>query len=153
LHFLAFVPQAPFVIGSADYGLVACFDLRGQCSWRDGLVAHVGSLAVSGDGERVELACFTEGLQRYTLAGRNRGRQQIGEPCRLAALSFDGQQTLAAGLSSRLLLLDRKGRALATHDLGSPATALALAALGDRAAVALADGRVMGFDVLDKGRG
>lgn len=59
LHHLAFVPAAPLLLGSADYGLVACFDLAGQQVWRDGLVAHVGSLAVSGDGEQIILACFT----------------------------------------------------------------------------------------------
>jgi hypothetical protein len=146
LHYLAFVPVSPVLVGSADYGLVACYDLSGRPLWRDGLVAHAGSLAASEDGSQIILACFTEGLQRYTLAGRNLGRLSAGEPCRLASLSFDGQRILVAGLSNRLLLLDPGGRVLLSHALDQPPVAVALAPLGQRAVVALADGTVMGLD-------
>jgi hypothetical protein len=147
LHHLAFVPAAPFVVGSADYGLVACFDLDAQCVWLDGLVAHVGSLAVSGDGEQLLLACFTEGLQRYNLAGCKQGRLALGEPCRLAALAFDGRLVLAAGLSNRLHLLDRDGRLLCTHLLDKTPVALRLGALGDTAVTALSDGRIIALAI------
>ena len=65
LHHLAFVPEQPRLVVSADFGLVACYDSAGRCLWRDGLVAHVGSLAVSGDGSSLALACFSEGLCCY----------------------------------------------------------------------------------------
>jgi hypothetical protein len=147
LHHLAFVPAAPYLLGSADYGLVACFDLMGRCVWVDGLVAHIGSLAVRGDGTEIMLACYTEGLQRYNLMGKNRGRLSVAEPCRLAALSFDGRLILVAGLSNRLLLLDRQGRTLCEHPLDQPAVAVVLGALGESAAAALADGRLVGLEV------
>jgi hypothetical protein len=147
LHHLAFVPAAPFLLGAADYGLVACFDLTGRTVWVDGLVAHVGSLAVSGDGDPIMLACFTEGLQRYNLGGKKQGRVAVAEPCRLAALSFDGRLILVAGLSNRLLLLDRHGRTLCDHLLDQPAVAVGLAALGENAVAALADGRLIGLGV------
>jgi len=147
LQFLAFVPAAPFVIGSADFGLVACFDLAGRCVWRDGLVAHVGSLAVSGDGEAIVLACFTEGLQRYSLAGKNLGRLSAPEPCRLAALDFEGKHHLVAGLTDRLLLLGPEGSVKSSHLLGTPPAAVVLGALADQAAAALPDGTLMGLDV------
>jgi hypothetical protein len=147
LHHLAFVPAAPFLVGSADFGLAACYDLAGTCTWRDGLVAHIGSVTVSGDGEQIVLACFTEGLQCYTLAGKNQGRLHVGEPCRLAALSFDGRFILAAGLSNHLFLLDRKGRVLGDHLLDKPAVAVVLDALGEHAVAALSDGRVVGLDL------
>jgi hypothetical protein len=147
LHHLAFVPAAPFLIGSADYGLVTCFELTGRCVWRDGLVAHIGSLAVSSDGSQIMLACFTEGVQRYNLAGKNKGRLHLSEPCRLVTLSFAGSLLLVAGLSHRILLHDRKGRVLCDHELSKPAVGLALTALGDRAVAALADGRLVGLDL------
>lgn len=147
LHYLAFVPAAPFLVGCADYGLVVCLDPLGRCVWRDGLVAHVGALTVSGDGEQILLACYTEGLQRYDLRGRNQGRVAVGEPCYLAALSFEGGFTLAASLSSRLLLLDRNLQTLCTQAFDQPAVDLALTPLGDAAVVALADGRVLGLEV------
>jgi hypothetical protein len=147
LHYLAFVPAAPFLVGSADYGLVACFDPAGKLLWRDGLVANVGSLAVTGDGSQIILACFSEGLQCYSAQGQNQGRLPVPEPCRLAALTFDGQLMLAAGMGQQLHLLDSKGRVLGTHILDQPAAALALGPLGEYAVVALADGPVVGLDV------
>jgi hypothetical protein len=145
LHHVAFVPTAPYLLGAADYGLVASFNLEGECVWRDGLVAHTGALTVGGDGQEIMLACFTEGLQRYDLRGQDRGRLPTGEACRLASLSFTGRQILVAGLSRHLRLLDRKGCELCDHRLEAPAVALALDALGSGAAVALANGHVIGL--------
>jgi hypothetical protein len=147
LQYLTFVPEAPYLLGSADFGLVACFDLTGHAVWHDGPVVHVGSLAVSGDGSRILLGCFSEGLRGYTLTGRKLERLGAPEPCRLAALTYDGRYTLVAGMGPRLFLLDRAGRTLATHELDQPAVGLALDALGDRAAVALGDGRVLDLDL------
>jgi hypothetical protein len=147
LHHLAFVPAAPFLVGSADYGLVVCFDPAGRLVWRDGLVAHVGSLAVNGDGTQVILACFSEGLLCYSASGQKQGRLAFTEPCRLAALTFDGRYLLVAGLGEELRLLDRAGQTRCTYALDRPAVALALGALGDTAAAALLDGPVIGLDL------
>ncbi len=141
LHHLTFGPTA--LVGSADYGLVACLDMAGRWLWREGLVAHVGSLAVSGDGGQILLACFSEGVLRYDGQGKKQGRLAVPEPCRLVSLSFDGRLVLAGGLSSRLALLDASRGALANHELEQPPVALALAALGDTAVVALTGGPVV----------
>src|SRR5262249_35270436 len=58
LHFLVFVPIVPVLLGSADFGLAAALDLRGDQLWLDGLVANVGGLAVEAHGQQVLLACF-----------------------------------------------------------------------------------------------
>ncbi len=148
LHHLAFVPEAPFLLGAADFGLVVCLDVAaGRVVWRDGLPAHCGALAVSGDGEHGVLACFSDGLRRCTSAGGLKGHVTTREPCRLAALSFDGRRALVAGRANRLLLLDTGGRVLGIHLLERPAVALALAALGERAVVALTDGGVRALDL------
>jgi hypothetical protein len=146
LHHLAFVPEAPRLVGASDVGLLACFDPSGGLVWREGLVAHVGGLAVTGAG-RIALACFTDGLRFYTLTGKKDGGFPLREPCRLASLSFDGGRALVTGLGSRVLLLDRDGRTVQPTDLEGPAAALALGALGDSAAVALADGRLLALDL------
>jgi hypothetical protein len=144
---LAFVPAAPYLVGSADYGLVACFDAAGRIVWRDGLVAHIGSLAVTGDGGQINLACFSEGLQRYAVSGKNLGRLALADPCRLAAITFDGRCLLVTGLDNQLRLLDGEGKTVASHELDQPATALALGAVGETAAVALVDGPIIGLDL------
>jgi hypothetical protein len=144
---LAFVPEAPRLLGGADLGLLACFDPAGDCLWREGLVAHIGALAVTGDGSRIALACFSEGLRFYSLAGRKEGSFAPPEPCRLVALTYDGGRLLAGGLGNRLWLLTREGGMLETLTLDGPAAGLALAPLGEWAAVALADGRILGLDL------
>jgi hypothetical protein len=143
LHHLAFVPASPYLVGSADYGLVAAFDVTAKLLWRAGLVANVGGLAISGEGEPVVLACFSEGLMRYGPAGQPLPRITVPEPCRLVNLTFDARRYLVGGMGGNLLLLDEAGRAQHTHALEQPAAALALGALGRDAVVALADGPVL----------
>jgi hypothetical protein len=147
LHHLAFVPAAPYLVGSSDFGLVACLEWPGRWAWRDGLVAHTGALTVNGTGDLIVLACFTEGLRRYSVKDRAQGRLPVGEPCRLASVSFDGNLILAADLAHRLLLFDRTGQTLYIHPLAKPPVSLALSPLGDTAVVALAGGQVTALDL------
>jgi hypothetical protein len=151
MHHLAFVPQAPVLIGCADYGLVACFDLDGSMRWRDGLVAHAGSLAVNGDGSQILIACFSEGLQGYDLAGKKLEHWPVIEPYRLVSQAFTGLSTLVAGMSQRLLLLDQAGKALVTQQTDKSITAIALSALGDHATVAFADGPIVRWSIRQDG--
>src|SRR5262249_11200557 len=106
-----------------------------------------GSLALSGDGECIVLACFTEGLQRYNLAGRKLDRLASTWPCRLVSLSFDGKLMLISWLTKQMLVLDAAGNNLCTHAVDKPLAALALSPLGDRAAIALTDGPILGLDL------
>ncbi len=144
-HHLAFVPSAPCLLACADYGVVGCFDMDGKWLWRDGLVAHIGALAVSGNGERILLACYSEGLQWYSLDGKRQVRQTAPDPCRLAAVSYEGGVILTAGLADRLQVLDLNGTSIGAYIVDSPAVALSLSALGDYASVALSDGTLLGL--------
>jgi hypothetical protein len=147
LHHLAFVPEAPFLLGGSDFGLVACFNPAGELVWRDGLVAHIGALTVSGDGSQIVVACFTDGLQRYSLQGKRQGRLTGEEPFRLAALSYDGKCILTAGLSNRLQLVQADGSRRATHDLDKAVLAIALSPLADCVVAALVDGELVALEI------
>jgi hypothetical protein len=146
LRHLAFVPERPVLVGSADFGLVACFDATGRCLWRDGLVAHVGSLATTGDGSMVALACFTEGLCCYALEPRRQWLVPQAAPCRLAAVSYSGDQLLTAGLDPRLFLRERAGAVRGEFTLDRSPVALALGALGEIAFAALPDGKIVALE-------
>jgi hypothetical protein len=143
LHHLAFAVSVPLLLASADFGFVGAFDLAGQTVWRDGLVAHVGCLAVTGAATVVLLACFSEGVQRCAADGQKLERLAAAEPARLVSASFDGSRVLISGLKNRLALLDASGHALASEELEKPAVALALGPLGDYAMVASADNRIV----------
>jgi outer membrane protein assembly factor BamB len=144
LRHLAFVPERPVLAGSADFGLVVCLDADGRCLWRDGLVAHVGSLAVSGDGAIV-LACFTEGLCCYAVDRPQPQRLPQAAPCHLAALSYAADTLLTAGPENEVCLRERDGAVRARFGAEGPVVALALGALGDFAALALTEGKVQGL--------
>ncbi|MBM4072397.1 MAG: hypothetical protein FJ271_26235 [Planctomycetes bacterium] len=148
LHHLAFVLSAPVLLGCADLGLVLCLELDGNVRWRDGLFANVGALTASADGLRILVACFSEGLQEYDLAGTKKDRITAPEPCRCAALACTGQFILVAGLTShRLMLLDAHGHTLASEPMNQELAALTLHPLGDGAAVVLADGTIRQYKI------
>jgi hypothetical protein len=147
LRHLTFATTAALLFATADFGLVACFDLKGQWLWRDGLVAHVGSLCVNGAGDYVVLACYSEGLCRYGNGGAKLTPFALPEPCRLASQSFDGQLLLGAGQTNRIYLVDAAGQTLSSHALEARVAALALGPLGDYAIAAGDDGLLVGLDL------
>jgi hypothetical protein len=146
LHYLAFVPEKAALVGAADFGLVLCFGESGECLWRDGLVAHIGSLTVSGNGSDVLLACFSDGLYRYSTTGPQQQRIPLETPCHLAALSYAGDCLLTADRQQRICLRDSKGDLRDQMNLDAPAVALALGALANYALVGLSNGAVLRFD-------
>jgi len=147
LVYLAFVPEKAVLIGAADYGLVLCFGAAGECLWRDGLVAHVGSLAVSGDGESLLLACFSDGLYRYSTAGPKQQRIPLHTACHLAAVSYAGDCLLTASQDGRVSRRERDGSLRDQISFDSPVVALALSALGDYGIVGLVDGTLRRVDM------
>ena len=118
---------------SADFGLTACYDSAGRCVWRDGLVAHAGSLAVSGDGSVLVLACFSEGLCYYAITIQKRGiswptpRRHIGPRCPTTAKPSSprieknsvARRGADGGSSRQELKCDVKPTALVLHVLAS----------------------------------
>jgi hypothetical protein len=142
IRHLAFVPSAPLLIGSADYGLLGCFDLQGKPLWRGSPVANTGGLALSPDGRRIAVACFSDGIQQYDVHGQSLGRRALPEPCRLVSIACGGRFFLAGGMTNCLYILTDRDEPPAMETMPSPIQALALSALGDYLVVALEDGSV-----------
>lgn len=146
VHLLA-VPAAPLLVAAADFGLVGTFDRLGRWLWRDVPVVHVGSVASSGDAQIVAASCFSEGVRRYDGGGRQLPAVPTPEPCRVVAVTYAGGRLLVGGVFGGIYALDSAGRILWDHRADQPVVGLGLSPLGDRAAVALADGRLIGFDL------
>lgn len=131
LHFLRFVPTSPWLVGSADFGLVGALDFKGRWRWRDGLVVHVGAMAVSETGSHLYLAGFSDGIHVYGDQGKPHDRWALNEPVRLLDCNFAGDRVLAVGLELRLIWLDKGGKVLNRYHLREPVADLALGPLGD----------------------
>jgi hypothetical protein len=144
---LAFVPEQAQLVGSADFGLTACYDSAGRCLWRDGLVAHVGSLAVSGNGSALVLACYSEGLCFYH-QGNPKTRRFLANtaPAHRAALSYDGRTLLTTDRESRLVWRGADQKIQHEFKCDGKPVALVLEAVGERAVVAFADGKIIGTE-------
>jgi hypothetical protein len=149
---VAFVPEAPALIGAAEFGLVCAFDAAGICTWRDGLVAHVGSLAVSGTGDLILLACFNEGLCTYALGRPRSQRLPMSPPVRLAAVDYRGEVIVAVGLDGNLLRCAADGTRQLELPLPANPVALCVEALGGAAIVALADSTLIRVEMSESQR-
>ena len=147
---LAFVPEAPALIGAAEFGLVCAFDGAGVCTWRDGLVAHVGSLAVSGSGDLILLACFNEGLCTYALNRPRSKRLPMSPPSRLAAVDYRGETIVSVGLDGQLVRCAADGTKQLGLSLSANAVAVCVEALGRAAIVALGDGTLVRVEMGEK---
>jgi hypothetical protein len=149
LQFLSFVPEKPALVGCADFGLVICFDDAGRCVWRDGLVAHVGSLTASGDGDTIGLACFSEGACCYRLGEGSASRRMVSAvaPCRLLACSYAGDVWVTVGLEPRLTLRDATGAVRAEAKVEGRPVAIAVNPLASRAVVATVEGALIAYDL------
>lgn len=146
LRYLAYVAEAGALVGAADLGLVCAFDRRGEIMWRDGLMANVGSLAVSGDGRRIALACFSEGLCCYALERPKQERLSNVGVCRLVGLGYTGEPVVSVGLDHRVTVRDGRGASVGELVLPHVPAALVVSALGDWAAVTAERG-VMGIEL------
>jgi WD40 repeat protein len=140
---LLFIPERRLLIGSADFGSVAAFNLQGKRRWHDTPVAHCGSLTATGDGSLIGLASFSDGLSLYDLRGTKLTGGPRPGPCRLAALSYDGTALLTAGLDGRVRIHDRSGKPVFGYRPEAVVSSLALDALGQTAYLGQADGAVL----------
>jgi hypothetical protein len=140
LHYLTFAPETPLLVGAADTGLVMAFDPKGTCRWRQGLAAHIGSLAVQGDGKLIVVAGYGEGACCFDATGhRQHPLAKLG-PCRRLALSFDGRIILLEDLDGRLLLATSGCVRLESHVPPGRLLDFALSPLADAITFALQEG-------------
>jgi hypothetical protein len=140
LRHLAFVPEAPLLIGAADTGVVLAFDPRGKCLWRQGVAANLGSLAVSGDGKLIALAGYGEGPCCFDPTGHRQAHLRKLGACRRLALSFDGRMVVTEDLDGVLHLATSGCVKLEAYTPQGRVLDLALSPLGDTLAVAFQSG-------------
>lgn len=147
IYHLFFVPTEAKLVAASDFGWAGALELTtGHWTWSDRPVSNIGALAVAGSGDPAILACFSIGMRRYGAAGF-RDTTAMPRPCGLVALAFDATRGIACGVTPELFAFDARGQANVTLALDKAPVAIAIAALGDRAFCAFADGTARCYDL------
>ncbi len=156
LSHLCFVPGRPIAIGAAAFGMLVGIALEGTRSsgrldaeivWNDRLMSNVGRLALSGDGGMILASCFTLGIQRFDLQGRNEGSYHLGGTVAHAVPDFPGRTIVATTLEGELAVMNSAGNVRWRTHLPRPVTALDVDPLGRFVIYGQATGEVVRLDL------
>jgi hypothetical protein len=156
LAHLAFVPNRPFLLGAAPFGLMVGVDLRAAGSagrlsadpaWQEAVLSNVGRLTTSGDGGMILASCFTHGVQRFDLQGQNEGAYHLGGTVAHAVPDFAGRLIGVATLEGELVILSPGGHIRWRTGLARPAIGLEADALGRFFIYGHATGEIVRLDL------
>ena len=149
LHFLA---TEPTLVGAANRGLIAAYDLRGRQLMDVNTWSNCGDLAVTGDGKRMAVAAFNLGVQRLDAAGRVRDTLAMdGSPSKVA-LPFRGAGPLAAATQEgQIFRLTAGGEVDWAANTPGAVAGLALDAAGRQLTVGFETGRVVRLEFFTEG--
>lgn len=124
---LCFLADQPFLVGAAAFGMLVGVEVLGSQSsgrldpeivWQDRLMSNVGRLTANGDGAMILASCFTHGIQRFDLKGRNEGSYHLGGTVSHAVPDFPGRTIVAATLEGELVIMNSAGNV--RGELSSP---------------------------------
>lgn len=153
-HF-CFIPDRALAIAAAAFGMLAGVALdasRGgrietEILWQERLMSTVGRLTVSGDGGMVLASCFTLGIQRFDLRGRNEGSYHLGGTVSHAVPDFPGRSIAAATLEGELAVMNSGGNVRWRTTLPRPVVALEMDPLGRYVIYGHATGEIVRLDL------
>jgi hypothetical protein len=162
LSHVCFVPGRPLLVGAAAFGMLVGIALepgRGQgridseIIWQDRLMSNVGRLTLDGAGGMILASCFTLGIQRFDLRGRNEGSYHLGGTVSHAVPDFPGRTIAAATLEAELALMNSAGNVRWRTRLPRPAIALEIDPLGRYIIYGHATGEIVRLDLFGGGNG
>jgi hypothetical protein len=156
LSHLCFVPASPLAVGAAAFGMLAGIGLEASRSgarlepeiiWNDRLMSNVGRLAVNGDAAMILASCFTLGIQRFDVQGRNEGSYHLGGTVSHAVPDFPGRTIAAATLEGELAVMNSAGNVRWRTRLPRPVVALEIDPLGRYLIYGHATGEIVRLDL------
>jgi len=155
LSLIAFVPGEPMVAGIGAFGSISCYELaeksagklEGELAWTEQLMSGVGRLAMTGDGGMILIGCYTHGVQRFDIRGKNEGGYHLGGSASMAVPDFGGRTIAVATQEGELAILSGTGNVRWKTSLPRPAVALEVDALGRFIVYGLATGEVTRLDL------
>ncbi len=154
-HF-CFIPDRPMAIGAASMGMMLGLAIdppRGsgpleiEILWQERMMSTVGRLTLNGDGSMVLASCYTLGIQRFDLKGRNEGAYHLGGTVSHAVPDFPGRTIAAATLEGELAIMNSAGNVRWRTTLPRPAIGLEIDPLGRYVIYGHSTGEVVRLDL------
>ncbi len=162
LSHLCFVPDRALLLGAAAFGMLvgialqpgrSAGKLEAEIVWQDRLMSNVGRLAVNGDGAMILASCYTLGVQRFDLHGRNEGSYHLGGTVSQAAPDFPGRTIAASTLEGDLAVMNSAGNVRWRTRLPRPVVALEIDPLGRYLIYGHATGEIVRLNLFRGGPG
>ena len=159
---LCFVPGRPIMVGAAAFGMLVGIELEPNRSqgrldpeiiWQDRLMSNVGRLTLDGEGNMILASCFTMGIQRFDLTGRNEGSYHLGGTVSHAVPDFPGRAIAAATLEGELVLMNSAGNVRWRTLLPQPVISLEIDPLGRYMIYGHATGEIVRHDLFAGNQG
>jgi hypothetical protein len=156
LSHLCFVPGSALAVGAAAFGMLVGIALESgrkggrlepEIIWNDRLMSNVGRLALNGDGGMILASCFTLGIQRFDIKGRNEGSYHLGGTVSHAVPDFPGRTIAAATLEGELAVMNSAGNVRWRTRLARPVVALEIDPLGRYLIYGHATGEIVRLDL------
>jgi len=156
LSHLCFVPGRPLLVGAAAFGMLVGIALEAgrtqgridpEIVWQDRLLSNVGRLALDGEASMILASCFTLGIQRFDLRGRNEGSYHLGGTVSHAVPDFPGRTIAAATLEGELAVMNSAGNVRWRTRLPRPVIALEIDPLGRYLIYGHATGEIVRLDL------
>ncbi len=146
LTFMQFLTTEPMLLGASEYGLLGLYDLQGDEIWKQNSTTNVGDMTASGDGDRIYLAGFTLGIQKYDSYGNRAGAIQVEGTPRHLSTSDDAKQLAVSTLENHLHWVDHQGRVIWETTPPADVVNLCCDPLGDWLICGLANGKIFRLD-------
>jgi hypothetical protein len=156
LAHLVFVPGQPLAVGAAAFGMLVGIALEPsrqsgrldpEVLWNERLMSNVGRLALNGEGGMILASCYTLGIQRFDLRGRNEGSYHLGGTVSHAVPDFPGRTLAAATLEGDLVVMNSAGNVRWRTTLPRPVIALEIDPLGRYLIYGHATGEIVRLDL------
>ena len=143
LRCLQFLATEPTLIGVSDYGLLCAYTLDGDAEWHERMWSSVGDLCVAGNGNRIFLASFHQGVQVHDGRGSSRGAYMVEGTVARVSCSFGAEKIMATTDERAIYWIDGAGRILWIAKTPESLTAIRCAPLGNAAICGFESGRIV----------
>ncbi|MBI3861931.1 MAG: hypothetical protein HY290_08540 [Planctomycetia bacterium] len=143
---LAFLDSRPALVGVAEQGVMCCYAWTGEQEWKQQLWASVGDLAVTGDGETILLASYSQGIQCHQGGGSLVGSYQLDGTVAHVSTSYRPGHIAATTVERQFFYLSADGQIEFQSPLPDDVIRVICDPRGKGVLLGLAAGRVVRLD-------